>query len=577
MNHSFVQQGVKEQTILPVRSVEAALITPERNQKLELLIHLISNLGQALVICGPMGIGKTTLLDKLRLQKNEVWPIFTIQATSDYSFESIQKQLSQFVNQQYPAYKNHTLSSILSELDKQNQKIVFIIDNAGQLVPGLIQALIQYSAETLCLRIVFSLTHDEIHLKNRSDKAIEDCHFIEIPVLTEKQCGVFLKNLSVQPGSKLPLRLCNDRMVEKVFLETHGVPGKIISELPELSEYNVLKDYQWVGLAFICILVVTSISYLNSEDPEEKTAAEIKKPALFQKTEEFENSNTQALSSKKVEKNRVAVTQTIEENITDIVSMPLGVKGEEQNISAVKIIKKLSSKKESQAQQKLKKSDFFSGVEEGVNTFEENAIEKDEKNSTQIETNLKKQSSSVNIETETTHSVKDFRDKQRDRENITFQQAISKKTSIEKLEKNESSNIKKVIIADKKVDKPKRVEDDVKITKAVSQKTQPGINVVSEKDNSQWVLEQPEKYYTIQLMVLSKRKSVIDFLKKNQNLNDNLKFFQKNRQGQKKYILIYGSFKNIATATKQMSLLPVKYRKSWLRRFRPLQKEIKNN
>ncbi len=50
-----------------------SLISQERTRKLELLIHLISNSRQALVVCGPEGIGKSTLLKVLQERKVESW------------------------------------------------------------------------------------------------------------------------------------------------------------------------------------------------------------------------------------------------------------------------------------------------------------------------------------------------------------------------------------------------------------------------------------------------------------------------------------------------------------------------
>lgn len=64
---------------------------------------------------------------------------------------------------------NHELKSLVSMLKKQNQKIVVIIDNAGYLIPGLISNLIQFAIAYSSIRIVFSLTHDELHIKNSSD------------------------------------------------------------------------------------------------------------------------------------------------------------------------------------------------------------------------------------------------------------------------------------------------------------------------------------------------------------------------------------------------------------------------
>lgn len=574
MNDPLASHTNREQTSLPVRSVESWLITLERCQKLDLLIHLISNLRQALVICGPSGIGKTTLLDELKFQTNQVWPIYSLLATSILSFESIQDQLARFLKQQYPAYKYEKLSSILSEQDKQNQKIVVIIDNAGLLVPGLIQALIQYAAPTLCLRIIFSLTHDEIQLKNSTDRAIDDCHFIEIPSLTEKQCGIFLKNLSVRPGAKFNLKACNDQLVEKIYRETHGVPGKIVSELPRLSDDSKLYNYKWLSIAFIAFMVALGINFLISEEPEVKSEiAEIKTPAIFQKAEKLNHSNIRTLAERKGEINKVP----FENNKAGFISIPLEADAGEnlQNVSLIEDNKKLVFEKDRQTQKQMNERENLQEASQKISNEVKNLSTKGEKISAQVGKKIK--NSSVLDEMETDNSGKTSKIEKRTKESITSQRAGLKDVGIEKLIKNKSTSVKKVIIPDKKVDRLKLVKNTAKTDKTITKKTQPGINLAISTGDRRWVLEQPKKSYTIQLMVLSKHKSVMEFLKKNQILKGNLKFFQKNRQGQKKYVLIYGAFKDIATASKKMNSLPVKYRKSWVRRFRTLQKEINNN
>ena len=54
--------------ISSTRAEESSLITLERSQKLDLLIHLITNLRQSLVICGPNGIGKTRSFTRNKYQ-----------------------------------------------------------------------------------------------------------------------------------------------------------------------------------------------------------------------------------------------------------------------------------------------------------------------------------------------------------------------------------------------------------------------------------------------------------------------------------------------------------------------------
>nr|WP_305909229.1 ATP-binding protein [Methylomarinum sp. Ch1-1]MDP4522126.1 ATP-binding protein [Methylomarinum sp. Ch1-1] len=220
------------------KSSTLSLITLERAQKLDLLIHLISNLNQSLVVCGPQGIGKTKLLETLAEHNNERWPICLLNATSSLSFERIVEQFNVQLAKLDAQFSGTDLSANLSRYQKSNRKVVLIIDDAGRLVPGLVSSLIQYANAHGCLRLVLALTHDELHVKSSSDSLINDCHFIEIPPLSKKQCMTFLQNLSAQPGAAISFNAVTEVLVDNLYGETHGIPGRIVAELPRLSNYE---------------------------------------------------------------------------------------------------------------------------------------------------------------------------------------------------------------------------------------------------------------------------------------------------------------------------------------------------
>lgn len=216
---------VKQQPAGQINKPAQTLITKERTQKLDLLIHLLSNLTQALVVCGPEGIGKTTLLKILQERNTESWRYCLIQGNAAISFEAIQEQL----------LKSQPSSAAPGRPAGQYKQVVLVIDNAGALVPGLIAAIIQYAAASPILKVVFALTHDELQVKRVSDRAIDDCHIIEIPSLSEKQCGDFLQHLSTKPYANVSFNAIGDNMVAHIYRETHGVPGRIIDKISGLS------------------------------------------------------------------------------------------------------------------------------------------------------------------------------------------------------------------------------------------------------------------------------------------------------------------------------------------------------
>jgi DamX protein len=538
----FAYQFNKNQ-ISEARLDESSLISLERSQKLDLLIHLISNLKQSLAICGPHGIGKTTLLDELKARKNDVWKIVAIQATGNLSFEGIQQQILQFLIKHYPEHQNQDLSSILSSLDKQSQKIVVLIDDAGQLVPGLISNVIQYAVASDCLRIVFSLTQDELHLKNSSDKSISDCHFIEIPPLTEKQCGVFLQNLSGKPDAIVSFDAISEPMVEKLYRQTHGIPGKILAELPKLSNYKKAGSYGWLAGAFfmaIAVAVGLKLFVFGASDGALETGKN--KTALVLKNEKDTPAFTPSINSEEL---KLPAFEKIELKKLEPEAVEMG----EDNA----LIKKINADQVQVAVLDKKQS----AQKEVVKI---NKVEPVIKNIAVKDMPVVAIASGKDVKRV---DLKEKQAVQGQGDKIKVKRVVTEKKGepVEKSIKAEKNSDRQKLEAEKK-----KTEDEGLKVKKIKPKS-------VATDDGQWLLNQPKNNYSIQLMVLSKRKSVDEFLTKNKKLKQ-LKFFQLNKKSEK-YAIIYGSFKSSANASKQMKALPAKYRKSWVRKIRALQKEIK--
>ncbi|NOU22514.1 MAG: AAA family ATPase [Methyloglobulus sp.] len=218
------------------------LISRERTQKLELLNHLIANLAHAIIVCGPEGIGKTLLLESFQERTIESWIFCWVKADSKLSLERIQEQIGEKITQKMPDFKFQSLAEAFDKMANWGMKIVLVIDNAGNLAPGLVEKIISYTENKPVVRIIFALTHSELYLKSGTDPAIEDCYQIEIPPLSEKQCGEYLEYLSTLPKPRIQFSAINESMVAELYRETHGIPGKILAQLPA-SDIGKKTDY----------------------------------------------------------------------------------------------------------------------------------------------------------------------------------------------------------------------------------------------------------------------------------------------------------------------------------------------
>ena len=235
------------------------LITQERIQKLELLIHLISNSRKAVVICGSEGIGKSTMLKVLQERKVDSWLYCHVQGNEHLSLKKIQDQTARAINQDKKHQQVQSLSGAFRLLQSQHKKIVLMIDDAGHLAPGLINSIIDYAAEQPVLRVIFVLRHNELDLKNSSDSAIDDCHLIEISPLSKKQCGEFLQYLATKTRSQTAFNQISDDMIEAVYLQTQGIPSRIIAELPALKNKARRDNSLRILVAAVVGLVVLAL------------------------------------------------------------------------------------------------------------------------------------------------------------------------------------------------------------------------------------------------------------------------------------------------------------------------------
>lgn len=251
-----------------------ALITEERAQKFDLFIHLISNLKQSLIICGPKGIGKTTLLTAFTELKAESRPVIVLQATEQLNVESIQEQLWGILRRQKPETGGPDLIQQLQQLERLNRRVVLIIDDAGKLAAGLMTNLMRYATMYPCLRLVFALRTEELQQKRNTDRTVGECHFIEIPPLSLSQCREYLLDLVNKPDNKpfidsmeadnklIVDRAIDDVMVKRIYNKTHGIPGKIVEELPNCLNANAMKGVGWIYILVFACLITLSIGAL---------------------------------------------------------------------------------------------------------------------------------------------------------------------------------------------------------------------------------------------------------------------------------------------------------------------------
>ena len=419
------------------------LISQARSDKFDLLGQLILNQRESLVLCGVEGIGKTTFLQKLTEVRDELWVVCFIKATVELSFEIIETQLINTLLAYNPKFKDQDSSVLLSFYQKQQKKIVLAIDDAVYLPAGLVNQLIEYALLNPVIRIVFALTKGQMYLKNSTDRAIDDCYFVEIPPLQKDEIQKFLYYLARIPDGIIVEEDISESIVVKLYRQTLGIPEKIITDLPPLLE----KEYKNTSVGLYGVIL-------------------------------------------------------------------LGVVG------------------------------VLIGINQFIRTGDESA-----KTSSTISSLV----SGENLTTETLHSKQQSR-------------VIAGK--------NKTATQLEI----KSAKKPELINEDKKQTDAKIESLPVELAIeskVEKLDDNQWVLTQPPKKYTLQLMVLTKKQSLEAIFVKHPQLLDSLKYIDLKAKNQKKYVLLYGSFTSIRLARAAILSLPKEFQQAWPRRFYALQKELK--
>ncbi len=467
-----------------------SLITAERAQKFELLIHLIINFNRPLIVNGPTGIGKSTLLTVLREQRPVEGHYCFMAGDHQLDFAAIQERLRRFLEIEQPSCKGFSLDDAIALIEQKKLKLILMIDNAGELIPGLIDALSEYALANPALRVIFSLTQDELYIKSRSDRSVEDCHFIEMLPLSEKQCRDFLQNLSGKPDAPISFNAVSDNMVEYVYRETHGIPGKIVAELPRLSDFERLGAPVRFSIGLFALLAIAGIAFVGWEAlvPESGHGLATSLPG----------SQQQALSVPlPVEK--FAGKQVVNDSVVTEV-----------------------------AEQKSKMTSVVAAPIAAVQNRK-------------IDTTLKNE-------------------------------AMNNSAAV--FESVENSKPERSIVAPSIINAEPlapTIEE-----KNIETKPKETIGYERSEDNRSWLFNQSSDHFTLQLMVLSSRQSIVNVLNKYRHLKQDLKYLETRIGGKEKFILLYGSYSSHADAKRATGKLPAEFKGAWVRRFAVLQNDIKN-
>lgn len=532
------------------------LLSVERAQKLDLLLHLISNLNESLIVCGSDGIGKSTVLRFVEERKLPTWSVCSISATSGLTFQRIQDRLLQTIvdDQQYANFDevDILLKNKLAQFALKSRYLILLLDDAGSLMPGVLTRICAFAESFGVLRLVFSMTADHLQLMVASDPVIDNCQVIEVPPLTEQQTEEFLKNLSGKPSSTISFQTIDSPLVQKIYQESHGVPGEILALLPEISKEGDIQIAATpfpVVSALILVLafgvglflwnntrgvdgdfnVVTKLASTNTDKGKPSTAV----PMLSLKSRETSVDSVQVRKQEKPEADGPSVA-------VDQSGMPL--KSSSGLIQFNDTHELLDLSEQSVVE--------FSNIEpspDGLITDDVTQVDAIEQH---VRTTLP---SAISITDDTINeSLSD------DAQQVALVSGHSNLTKLG-IEKNVQAKSTDTREADE--NKGKAVSGLVNSDSIVGVK---GVD---------WILEQEGGRYTLQLIAVKDFDDMVGFVKKYSAL-ENLALFKTTKKNQDWYALIYGNYSSLSVAKEEAHNLPRELQKSWPRKLKSVQNSI---
>ncbi|MFA6052849.1 MAG: AAA family ATPase [Methylobacter sp.] len=574
------------------------LISKERMQKLELLIHLTSNLTQPLALCGPEGIGKTTLLKVFQERKVESWLYCPVSGNADLSFEAIQGQLAQVIKQDKTDTPVSSLAMAFERYANQHKQIVLIIDNAGELMPGLVTTIIRYAAANPVLRVIFALTHDELQVKQGSDRAVDDCHVVEIPYLSAKQCGEFLQQLAAKPAANGSVRAISESMIENVYQKTNGIPGRIVAEFARLFGAKKSGKLKWILIAalVISIAVALGVQWLASSKNKQTTST-----AVEQKVDSVEITPSQPEPHVAFElpppvqpvinppEQSVQINEDIPPDIEDEedlepsgeISAATETKAKPEAAHAAVIEEEPENKKfgatatttqtgsNPPEQSKQVKEDVL--VKDKAQAALESSTEANAHKSDQAAAPAVKPEASAPRPAGEAENAAVMGQKQENKEEadsalpLVAESLPNQETSKQPENKAANEVVTPAPEKAKKMESPKKQKKPAVIPKEKAVKKE-----VPEEDGTGWLLTQPVENYTLQLMVSSKQPSLKDIRKKYPMLGQGFRIIKTVADGKETFILLYGSFNSAKVANTVKQSLSADFRNASARKISSL-------
>jgi DamX protein len=240
-----------------------------------------------------------------------------LNAELSLSFESIQYKLLQFINKKYQL-DSRSIADLLLDYEKQGKNVVLIIDDAGFLLTGLINALINYAKEHSALKLVFSLTPDELSIKSQTDGLNNSCHYIDLLSLNYSQTAMFVHQL-IAAGTQYIETDINKTFLQELYKESAGNLSAIQSFLKKDKKGYMNNVAVLILLVAIVSIMISTFLWRGAEESEHKVLSKSKKLALVESLAKVKIKKNEAKSSAE----KIVIAKQFEVESNEIEKVPV--------------------------------------------------------------------------------------------------------------------------------------------------------------------------------------------------------------------------------------------------------------
>ncbi len=512
------------------------LIAPARQQKFELLLSLIKTQQQSLIVCGPEGIGKTTLLKRLAKSSNkrQLWNY--IECEASLTLSEIVTHLSSVLslrNERDSSTKTlkiaQKLVAQLSKISANGHTVMLILDDVGQLQAGVITKLLTFARQCKGLQLILSITPNDLFIKRITDYVIDECYVVEIPPLTEQEIEVFAKNYIQDNRDLKGVESISQSVATEIYHRSQGIPGLAVQEIARINPQtsNLSGEFKpshllWLGLlGLIGLSIWNGLSYLgkfgnHSADANYVDLTNAPPPVIGTNTRLEQSEVDEAI---KIVNNQRAVSQT-DTNGGELLDPPV--------ISVLPTTEDILN----------------STLADDVVSLSEHVVK--------LEPAVESDDTALAVEKVPRQQLK----------SPDQLDVVNTLPTIKEQTHQPSIQQQSVIVN----------QDEITLTpKTTVQQSQfTGIN------GPDWILLQNEDFYTLQLMASSEKNILQRYIKQMSALRDQSAYYQMKRNGKDWYGLIYGIYPTADVAKSASQQLPESLGKPFMQQIKNIQVRIRD-